>query len=71
MLKNWTDRVDYGMASRFWTRGIIAPFFFEHKQREAVTINGDRYRAMLNEFLYRIQKVYSIQHTRYKVMCIG
>ena len=31
---------------------IIGPFFFESKQREAVTVNGDRYRAILNEFLF-------------------
>ena len=35
----------------FWSRAIIGPFFFENKQGEAVTFNGDRYRAMLNEFL--------------------
>ena len=27
-------------------------FFFENEQGETVTINGDRYRAMLNEFLF-------------------
>ena len=32
--------------------GIIRPFFFENEQGEAVTINGDLYRAMLNEFLF-------------------
>ena len=31
----------------FWSRGIIGPFFFDNKQGEAVTINGDRYRAKL------------------------
>ena len=31
---------------------IIGPFFFENEQGEALTINGDRYRAMLNEFLF-------------------
>ena len=35
----------------FWSRGIIGPFSFENKQGEAVIVNGDRYRAMLNEFL--------------------
>ena len=34
----------------FWSRGIIGPFFFENEQEEAVTVNGARYRAMLNEF---------------------
>ena len=37
----------------FWSRGIIGPFFFENEQGEAVTVNGDHYRAMLNEFLLR------------------
>ena len=36
----------------FWFRGIIGPFFFENKQGEVVTVNGDRYRAMLNKFLF-------------------
>ena len=36
----------------FWSRGIIGRFFFENEQGEAVTVNGDRYRAMLNEFLF-------------------
>ena len=36
----------------FWFRGIIGPFFFENRQVEAVTVNGDRCGAMLNEFLF-------------------
>ena len=36
----------------FWSRSIIGPFFFENKQGETVTVNGDRYRGMLNEFLF-------------------
>ena len=35
-----------------WSRGIIGPFFFENEQGEAVTVKDDRYRAMLNEFLF-------------------
>ena len=27
-------------------------FFFENEQGETVTVNGGRYRAMLNEFLF-------------------
>ena len=27
-------------------------FFFESEQEEAVTVNGDRYRAMFKEFLF-------------------
>ena len=36
----------------FWSSGIIGPVFFENAQKEAVTVNGDRYWAMLNEFLF-------------------
>ena len=36
----------------FWSRGIIGQFFFESEQGQAITVNGDRYRAMLNEFLF-------------------
>ena len=36
----------------FWSRGIIGPFVFENEQGEAVTVNGARYRPMLNEFLF-------------------
>ena len=32
--------------------GIIGPFFFENEQGAAVTVNGEHYRAMLNEFLF-------------------
>ena len=34
------------------SRGIIVPLFFEHEQGEVVTVNGESYRAMLNEFLF-------------------
>ena len=36
----------------FWSRGIIGPFLFENEQGEAVTVNGDCYRAIFNEFLF-------------------
>ena len=36
----------------FWSKGIIWPFFFENEQEEAVTVNDDRYRAMLKEFFF-------------------
>ena len=36
----------------FWSRGIIGLFFFKNEQGEAVTVNGDRYRATPNEFLF-------------------
>ena len=30
----------------------MGPFFLENEQGEAVIVNGDRYRAMLYEFLF-------------------
>ena len=36
----------------FLSRGIIGPHFFENEQGEAITVIGDSYRAMLNEFLF-------------------
>ena len=45
----------YGIWSTdfgFWSRCIIGSFFFENEQGVAVTLNGDRYLAMLNEFLF-------------------
>ena len=38
----------------FWSRGIIGKFFFENEQEEAITVNGNRYWAILNEFLFTI-----------------
>ena len=35
----------------FWSRGIIGLFFFENEQG-AITVSGDRYQTMLNEFLF-------------------
>ena len=41
----------------FWSRGIIGPFFFENEQVVAVIVNGDRYRAMLKQYLFiKIEK---------------
>ena len=43
--------MDFGSAD------IIGPFLFEIEQGEAVTVNGDRYGAILNEFLFiKIEK---------------
>ena len=34
----------------FWSRDRIVPFYFENDEGEAVTVNGNCYRAMLNKF---------------------
>lgn len=38
----------------FWYGGVIGPFLFENDQRGGVTINSERYYAMLNKFLFSI-----------------
>ena len=37
----------------FWSRGIIGPFFSQNVQGEAITVNGNSYCAILNEFLLK------------------
>ncbi|XP_060863533.1 uncharacterized protein LOC132940126 [Metopolophium dirhodum] len=36
----------------FWAGGVIGPFFFEDDEGVTVTINGERYRHMLTNFLW-------------------
>ena len=36
----------------FWNVGIIGTIFFDNEQGAAVTVNGERYCAMLSEFLF-------------------
>ena len=50
----------------FWYRGIIGPFFFENEQGDAVTVNGDHYRAMLNKFLFTKIKEEHIGNIRFQ-----
>ena len=35
-----------------WHGGIIGPYFFRNEAGVRVTVNGDRYRTMLTEFLW-------------------
>ena len=35
-----------------WSGGIIGPFFFKSDAGATVTVNGIRYRAMINQFLF-------------------
>ena len=37
-----------------WSGGIIGPFFFKNDAGATVTVNGIRYRAMINQFLFPI-----------------
>jgi hypothetical protein len=36
----------------FWAGGVIGPYFFEDGAGNAVTVNGERYRNMITEFLW-------------------
>ena len=36
----------------FWAGGIIGPYFFENEAGAAVSVDGLRYRSMINEFLW-------------------
>ncbi|GFU61830.1 transposable element Tc3 transposase [Trichonephila clavipes] len=33
-----------------WAGGIIGPYFFKNDESHNVTVNGDRYRAMITNF---------------------
>lgn len=45
-----------------WHGGIIGPYFFRNEEGRAVTVNGDRYRAMLRDFLYPELEDIDIEH---------
>ena len=51
-MKSRRTQTEVTVWCEFWFRAIIGPFFFENEQEKAITVNGDRYWAMLNEFLY-------------------
>ena len=36
----------------FWAGGIIGPYFFENETGAAVSVNGLRYRTMINALLW-------------------
>ncbi|GFU92722.1 putative DD41D transposase [Trichonephila clavipes] len=35
-----------------WTGGIIGPYFFKNDEGHNLTVNGDRYRAMITNFFF-------------------
>lgn len=35
-----------------WRHGIIGPYFFKDERGKTVTVNGERYRAMITEFVW-------------------
>ena len=49
-IEKWTHLKRVTVGCEFWFRGIIGAFLFENDRRKPFAVNGDRYRAMLNEF---------------------
>lgn len=35
----------------FWSRGVIGPYTFENAAGNTITLNGERYRAIISDFL--------------------
>ncbi|GFU34969.1 transposase [Trichonephila clavipes] len=44
-----------------WTGGIIGPYFFKNNEGHNVTVNGDRYRAMITNFFIPELNNYDVQ----------
>lgn len=43
----------------FWFGGIIGPYFFRNEAGDTVTVNGERYRSMIINFLWpQLEEVY-------------
>ena len=36
----------------FWWGGVIGPYFFENDEGNAVTVNFERYRSMMENFFW-------------------
>ncbi|GFW75171.1 uncharacterized protein TNCV_448761 [Trichonephila clavipes] len=44
-----------------WAGGIIGPYFFKNDEGHNVTVNGDRYRAMITNFFIPELNNYNVQ----------
>ena len=51
-LKSQRTQIDSLFGADFGPEAYLGHFFFENEQGETVTVNGDRYWAILNEFLF-------------------
>ncbi|GFU63791.1 uncharacterized protein TNCV_3321881 [Trichonephila clavipes] len=47
--------------SALWAGGIIGPYFFKNDEGHNVTVNGDRYRAMITNFFIRELNNHDVQ----------
>ncbi|GFU27650.1 transposase [Trichonephila clavipes] len=44
-----------------WAGGIIGPYFFQNDEGHNVTVNGDRYRAMITNFFIPELNIHDVQ----------
>ncbi|GFU62297.1 hypothetical protein TNCV_2108701 [Trichonephila clavipes] len=48
-----------------WAGGIIGPYFFKNDEGHNVTVNGDRYRAMITNFFIPELNNHDVQELRF------
>ncbi|GFW56902.1 uncharacterized protein TNCV_161321 [Trichonephila clavipes] len=48
-----------------WAGGIIGPYFFKNDEGHNVTVNGDRYRAMITNFFFPELNNHDVQELRF------
>ncbi|GFW64377.1 putative transposable element [Trichonephila clavipes] len=49
-----------------WAGGIIGPYFFKNDKGHKVTVNGDRYRAMITNFFIPELNNHDVQELRFQ-----
>ncbi|GFW39995.1 putative transposable element [Trichonephila clavipes] len=49
-----------------WAGGIIGPYFFKNDEGHNVTVNGDQYRAMINNFFIPELNNHDVQELRFQ-----
>ncbi|GFU41625.1 DUF4817 domain-containing protein [Trichonephila clavipes] len=49
-----------------WAGGIIGPYFFKNDEGHNVTVNGDRYRAMITNFFVSELNNHDVQELRFQ-----
>lgn len=49
-----------------WAGGISGPHFFKNDAGQNVTVNGDRYRAMITDFFVHQSYNHDVQELRFQ-----
>ncbi|GFV22120.1 transposable element Tc3 transposase [Trichonephila clavipes] len=53
-----------------WAGGIIGPYFFKNDEGHNVTVNGDRYRAMITNFFIPELNNHDVQELWFLELCV-